>query len=110
MSTVAELLRQLVAIHSVSSVSNRPVIEFVKAQLALPATEFTYLDPSGVEKVNCVFGACDAPLALVCHTDTVPFDEKLSARCDGDKVWGRGSCDTKGFLAAAITAPQRRWR
>jgi acetylornithine deacetylase len=34
----------------------------------------------------------------------VPFDEKLSARCDGDKVWGRGSCDTKGFLAAAVTA------
>ena len=104
MSSVAELLRQLVAIQSVSSVSNRPVIDFVKTQLSWPATEFTYLDPNGVEKVNCVFGACDAPLALVCHTDTVPFDETLSARCDGDKVWGRGSCDTKGFLAAAITA------
>ena len=104
MSNVAELLRQLVAIHSVSSVSNRPVIEFVKAQLAWPATEFTYVDGNGVEKVNCVFGACDAPLALVCHTDTVPFDESLSARCDADKVWGRGSCDTKGFLAAAMTA------
>ena len=104
MSRVAELLRELVAIHSVSSVSNRPVIEFVKAQLSLPSTEFTYVDANGVEKVNCVFGACDARLALVCHTDTVPFDETLSARSDGDKVWGRGSCDTKGFLAAAITA------
>ena len=104
MTSVAELLRQLVAIHSVSSVSNRPVIELVKTQLAWPATEFTYVDANGVEKVNCVFGACDAPLALVCHTDTVPFDESLSARWEGDKVWGRGSCDTKGFLAAAITA------
>ena len=104
MSSVAELLRQLVAIYSVSSVSNRPVIEFVKAQLSWPATEFTYHDAHGVEKVNCVFGACDAPLALVCHTDTVPFDESLSARRDGDKLWGRGSCDTKGFLAAAIGA------
>ena len=104
MSDIAELLRELVAIHSVSSVSNRPVIEFVKTQLSLPATEFAYFDANGVEKVNCVFGACDASLALVCHTDTVPFDESLSARRDGDKVWGRGSCDTKGFLAAAITA------
>ena len=104
MSNVAELLRQLVAIHSVSSVSNRPVIDFVKAQLSRPATEFTYVDANGVEKVNCVFGPCDAPLALVCHTDTVPFDESLSTRCEAGKVWGRGSCDTKGFLAAAITA------
>ncbi|HSH39339.1 MAG TPA: acetylornithine deacetylase [Chthoniobacterales bacterium] len=104
MMTAAELLRELVAINSVSSVSNRPVIEFVKAQLSWPATQFTYLDGNGVDKVNCVLGACDAPLALVCHTDTVPFDEKLSARFDGDKVWGRGSCDTKAFLAAAITA------
>ena len=107
MSNVAELLRELVAINSVSSVSNRPVIEFAKRQLALPATEFTYVDANGVEKVNCVFGPCDARLALVCHTDTVPFDEKLSARCDGDKVWGRGSCDTKGFLAAALAALDR---
>ena len=106
MSSVAELLRQLVAIRSVSSVSNRPVIEFVKTQLSWPATDFTYADAHGIEKVNCVFGACDAPLALVCHTDTVPFDETLSPRCDGDKVWGRGSCDTKGFLAAAISALQ----
>lgn len=106
MSGVAEILRDLVAINSVSSISNRPVIDFVKAQLSVPGTEFTYVDANGVEKVNCVFGACDAPLALVCHTDTVPFDETLSALCDGDKVRGRGSCDTKGFLAAAITALQ----
>jgi acetylornithine deacetylase len=104
MSDVAELLRELVSIHSVSSVSNRPVIEFVKTQLSSRATEFTYTDANGLEKVNCVLGPCDAPLALVCHTDTVPFDESLSARCDGDKVWGRGSCDTKGFLAAALAA------
>jgi acetylornithine deacetylase len=103
-ATIAELLRELVAINSVSSVSNRPVIEFVKTQLSWLATEFTYVDANGIEKVNCVFGACDAPLALVCHTDTVPFDETLSARCDADKVSGRGSCDTKGFLAAAISA------
>jgi acetylornithine deacetylase len=104
MSNVAELLRELVSINSVSSISNRTVIEFVKAQLSWPATEFTYRDANGIEKVNCVFGDPAAPLALVCHTDTVPFDEKLAATCDGKTVRGRGSCDTKGFLAAAVTA------
>ncbi len=107
MTNIAELLRELVAINSVSSVSNRPVIEFAKTQLSWPATEFVYVDNAGVEKVNCVFGAPDARLALVCHTDTVPFDEALTATCAADKVHGRGSCDTKGFLAAAITALQR---
>jgi acetylornithine deacetylase len=100
----AELLRALLSINSVSSVSNRPVIELVKTQLPWPTTEFAYIDHAGVEKVNCVFGATDARLALVCHTDTVPFEEALTARSDGDKVFGRGSCDTKGFLAAALDA------
>ena len=104
MKTTAELLRELVAINSVSSASNRPVIEFVKTQLPWRTTEFPYLDSNGVEKVNCVFGAPDARLALVCHTDTVPFDETLTAKFDGEKVFGRGSCDTKAFLAAATIA------
>lgn len=106
-SSVAEILRDLVAINSVSSVANRPVIEYAKTQLDWPTTEFPYVDGNGVEKVNCVFGACDARMAFVCHTDTVPFDEALRATVDDDRVSGRGSCDTKGFLAAAITALRR---
>src|SRR3954468_1622113 len=107
MTSIAELLRELVSINSVSSVSNRPVVEFVKTQLPWRTTEFSYVDDNGFEKVNCVFGARDARLALVCHTDTVPFDETLRAQCDSDNVFGRGSCDTKGFLAAATIALQR---
>jgi hypothetical protein len=50
----------------------------------------------------------DVELALVGHTDTVPFDPNWSEATnlterDG-KLYGRGSCDTKGFIAAALTA------
>ena len=47
-------------------------------------------------------------LALVGHTDTVPYDSKwkealtLTER-DG-QLFGRGACDTKAFIAATLTA------
>jgi len=49
-------------------------------------------------------------LALVGHTDTVPYDPNWSEATnlterDG-KLYGRGACDTKGFIAATLTALQ----
>ncbi|HET9552804.1 MAG TPA: acetylornithine deacetylase, partial [Anaeromyxobacteraceae bacterium] len=50
-------------------------------------------------------------LALVGHTDCVPFDpdwaEALEAPVRDGAVHGRGTADTKGFLAAAVTAAAR---
>jgi acetylornithine deacetylase len=47
-------------------------------------------------------------LALVGHTDTVPYDsnwpEALSLTERDNKLFGRGACDTKAFIAAALTA------
>src|SRR5215472_16497808 len=74
-----------------------------------------YNDEFGVEKNNLIALAGadfsnipEVELALVGHTDTVPYDPawseatRLTER-DG-KLFGRGACDTKGFIAAALTA------
>ncbi len=112
--TALEILLDLVSIPSVSSVSNRSVIEY--ASRCLDERDWQtdlhcYRDQAGIEKVNLVARtrnnfAEDPELALVCHTDTVPFDPNWSEAIhpvlrDG-KVFGRGSCDVKGFLACAL--------
>jgi len=63
-----------------------------------------------VEKINLVARTKPgvAELAFVCHTDTVPFDpawrEAVHPIIRGGKLYGRGSCDVKGFLACVLAA------
>jgi acetylornithine deacetylase len=112
---VEEILADLVGIDSRSSVSNRGVVDYAAARvgrLGMRARLLPYADERGVEKVQLV--ACapheaeDLELVLVGHTDTVPFDPawagalRLEER-DGN-LYGRGACDTKGFIAAALAA------
>ncbi len=116
MTTVRDILLDLVAIPSVSSMANQPVIDYVLTFLD-PAlwtiTQHTYLDPTGVEKSNLVAitrNAANAPaeLTFVCHTDTVPYEaswtDAIHPVIRDDNLYGRGSCDVKGFLACVLTA------
>jgi acetylornithine deacetylase len=111
-SAVDHLL-DLVAIPSVSSMSNRPVIDYTMGQLdpnAWSTKLYPYRDAAGIEKVNLVAttGAGAAELLLVCHTDTVPFDsawlEAVHPKVRNGKLYGRGSCDVKGYLACVLAA------
>jgi acetylornithine deacetylase len=111
-----EILLDLVAIPSVSSVSNRPVIDYVLKRLDPGAWKIrlqSYRDLNGISKVNLVAttsrsatSRINPELALVCHTDTVPYDpawkESVNPRVRNGKLYGRGSCDVKGFLACVL--------
>ena len=119
--TVEETLKDLVAIDSVSHHSNAEIVSYLASRCetaGFNVTRFPYVDDAGVEKINLVaqISVCDSTtetdstveLALVGHTDTVPYDpawiEALRLTESDGKLFGRGACDTKAFIAAALTA------
>ncbi len=106
-----ELLEKLVAFDTTSAKTNIPLIEFVKGYLAdhgissqliptadgLKANLFATIGPAGV-----------AGIGLSGHTDVVPVtgqawdtDPFRLVEKNG-RLYGRGACDMKGFLAAVL--------
>jgi acetylornithine deacetylase len=111
---IKEILADLVRIDSVSTRSNAEIVAYLEQRcraLGLITRRYPYPDEHGVEKINLIALSHDVrevELALVGHTDTVPYDPNWSEATnlterDG-KLYGRGACDTKGFIAAALTA------
>ena len=110
------LLAELVAFPTISAQSNRALSEYLVAQLqASGARVWTEPDNTG-EKLN-IFATigpdCDGGVILSGHTDVVPVadqpwstDPFTMTERDG-KLYGRGTCDMKGFVAACVTmAPE----
>jgi len=111
---IKQILADLVRIDSVSTRSNAEIVEYLERRceaLGLITRRFPYTDEHGIEKINLIalsHDVSEVELALVGHTDTVPYDPNWSEATnlterDG-KLYGRGACDTKGFIAAALTA------
>jgi acetylornithine deacetylase len=118
--TVQDTLKDLVAIDSVSQRSNAEIISYLASRCeaaGFKVTRLPYVDDQGVEKINLVAQTAvsdsteRAPtfeLALVGHTDTVPYHpawiEALRLTEKDGKLLGRGACDTKAFISAALAA------
>ena len=119
--SLKQILADLVAINSVSSVSNAPIINYLDERctsLGFTTRRYSYVDENGLDKINLVAvvgtelsEVTEVELALVGHTDTVPFDphweEALTLTERDGRLYARGSCDTKGFIAAALLAVER---
>ena len=116
MRTAADLLLDLVAIPSVSAMSNQPLLDYVAGSLDARhwnIRTYPYTDASRTPKANLVArtqhaSGLPAALAFVCHSDTVPFDaawpEAVHPVLRDGRIYGRGSCDVKGFLACVLAA------
>ena len=106
-----EILRELVAIDSTSARSNLPMLDALERHarsLGFSTRRQVWNDKGNLV---CSRGGERGGLALVGHTDCVPFDaswaEALTPVVDGDRLYARGAADTKAFLAAALEAASR---
>lgn len=107
-------LQALVAIDSNVAISNAPLIQLLQSWFADFSTEVQEWETKdGVKSKNLVVkipGKISTQATVfICHIDTVPTSSKWTTDPftlveKEDKLYGLGSCDTKGGVAALIEA------
>ncbi len=111
--TTPELLERLVAFDTTSRHSNLRLIDFIRKYLDDLKVPYRISKNPAEQKANlhAVIGPLEAGgLALSGHVDTVPVDgqawsgDPFALRRRDGKLFGRGSCDMKGFVAACLAA------
>jgi acetylornithine deacetylase len=107
MTNVLALTRALVDIESVSG-NETGVATYLFDRVSALATRYggrAERMPVDAERFN-VFASWDAPVVtLSSHMDTVP--PFIPSREDDKFLWGRGSCDAKGAIAAMVGAAEQ---
>jgi len=111
-----EVARRLVAFDTVSAKSDREAMEYIAGELA-PRGFKTAIQPIelfGVSQANLVawIGPPRADgLIISGHVDVVPFAgqpgwerEPLELELAGERIYGRGTTDMKGFIAQCLDA------
>jgi acetylornithine deacetylase len=119
-ASTAELLSRLVAFDTTSRNSNLPLIAFVRDYLDAQGVPYRIsTDPTGDKaNIHAIIGPQQAGgIALSGHVDTVPVDgqnwssDPFNLRRDNGRLYARGACDMKGFVAACLAAvPDMRAR
>jgi acetylornithine deacetylase len=107
------MLRQLVAFDTTSRRSNLALIEFVEGWLGdqgIASRRVPSADGSKSNLFASIGPPVDGGVVLSGHTDVVPVDGQpwtsdpfRLTRRDG-RLYGRGTCDMKGFLALSLAA------
>jgi acetylornithine deacetylase len=110
------LLERLVGFDTESSLSNLPLIDFVEDYLLGLGARFTRIPNAEGDKAALfiTFGPDgDGGVVLSGHTDVVPVagqqwtSPPFVLRRDGERLYGRGTCDMKGFDAICLAmAPE----
>jgi acetylornithine deacetylase len=109
----AEILKTLVGFDTTSRGSNLTLIEWVEAYLdghAIPHRRVPNADGTKSNLLATIGPLVEGGVVLSGHTDVVPVDGQpwtsapfeLTER--GGRLYGRGTCDMKGFIALALAA------
>jgi acetylornithine deacetylase len=109
------LIRTLVAFDTTSRESNLALIDWVREYLAAHGVTSTATFDDDRRKANLFAtlpardgNAMHGGIVLSAHTDVVPVDGQpwttnpFEATCVGERVYGRGVADMKGFCATAL--------
>lgn len=110
-STARTLIKELVAFDTVSRNSNLVLIEFIADYLSHHGIESDLIKDESGAKANLIatIGPADTGgLMLAGHTDVVPVDDQdwssdpFSVKERDGRLYGRGTCDMKGFIATVL--------
>ncbi len=108
-----DLLATLIGFDTTSRGSNLPLVEWVEAYLdglAIPHRRVPNADGSKTNLLATIGPAVEGGAVLSGHTDVVPVDgqpwttDPFALVQKGERLYGRGTCDMKGFLALALAA------
>ncbi len=110
------ILGELVAFPSVSSESNLELITYAADLLSDAGATLSFSRDETGTKAN-LFATLgpqgDGGIVLSGHTDVVPANadewtsDPFALTRRGDRLYGRGTCDMKGFIAAALALAPR---
>lgn len=108
-----KLLEKLVSFDTTSWKSNLELIDFIRDYLSGFGVESRLIHNEENTKANLLatLGPEDVPgIILSGHTDVVPVEgqdwssDPFTLRNGGERLYGRGTCDMKGFIACVLAA------
>ena len=107
-------IHELIAVDTTSRDSNLPLIENVVKKLDAYGISSQLIHNEEGTKANLLAtipaadGSVQGGIVLSGHTDVVPVDgqnwssDPFDAQVRGDKLYGRGTCDMKGYLGVIL--------
>jgi acetylornithine deacetylase len=108
-----ELLATLVGFDTTSAKSNLPLVDFVRDYLARQGVEARLLPSPEGDKANLfatIGKSGDGGVGLSAHSDCVPVagqdwsSDPFTLTAREDRLYGRGTCDMKGYIACVLAA------
>jgi len=108
-----EILARLISFPTVVGTPNGEIVDWIRTYLQAEDIAVAVLPGPEGDRSNlfATIGPRDAPGYIISgHTDVVPAEHAewistpFSLRRDGERLYGRGATDMKGYLAAALVA------